>query len=84
MQIYLSGIYIYFACLGVLVFFCLFVSNKRQNGRTVRAQFVVGFTYKIRELFRLFNVFIKKMDGVISVLSVSYHALVISVLSVNY
>ena len=87
MQIYLSGVYIY--TLLVWVSFCFFVCLFPINVKTAEPfgpNFLWGFTYKIRELLRLFNVFIKKMDGVISVLGVNYHASdgVISVLSVNY
>ena len=86
MQIYLSGIYIYFACLVSLCFFvCLFPINVKTT-EPFGPNFLWSFTYKIRELCRLFNLFIEKIDGVISFLSVNYHASdgVISVLSVNY
>ena len=35
-------LYLYFACPGVCLFFCLYLSNKSQNGWTDRAQIFCG------------------------------------------
>ena len=42
-------IYIYFACLSVCMLVCLFVSNKRQNSWTDRAQILCGTLHDPRE-----------------------------------
>ena len=54
-------LYINLACLSVMVFVCLFVSNKRQNGWTDRAQSFCGTSRSPREglwMIKISNIYL--------------------------
>jgi len=52
----LFNLYINLACLGVCLSVCLFVSNKRLNGCTDRAQFFCGTSRDSREGFWIMKI----------------------------